>query len=161
MKTFCSTTLGAVLEPVGVGSVSGARPGVSEFRCFAAAPAQVRSARAVDGADWQCHALLPDLYRLVPLCFGNGKLADGSPGCGIHAFRQGIKRNANDLTLHVGIASTPGKLGRGEEAMAPVSEIMRIDPAFSTRKHLLGLAYRDPVDQERFGTGLRNAGLPA
>ncbi len=70
-------------------------------------------------------------------------------------------RIANDLTLHVGLASTLGELGRWEDAKMPVSETLRPDPNFSIKKYMAGLSYRDAAELGRFEIGLRKAGLPA
>ena len=79
----------------------------------------------------------------------------------VSAFEEGIRRNADDLGLHVGLASTLGELGRQEDAKMPMSEILRLDPNFSIKKYAAGLSYRDPEELERFEIGLRKAGLPA
>ncbi len=78
----------------------------------------------------------------------------------VSAFEEGIRRNADALSIHVGLASTLGELGRQEDAKKPVSEILRLNPDFSIKKYIGGLSYRDPADLERFEEGLRKAGLP-
>jgi TolB-like protein/DNA-binding SARP family transcriptional activator len=76
------------------------------------------------------------------------------------AFEEGIKRNADNLAMHVGLASTLGELGRPEDARKPVSAILRIDPRFSIQKYVGELSYRNPTDLARIAAGLRTAGLP-
>ncbi len=78
----------------------------------------------------------------------------------VSAFEEGIKRNAENLAAHVGLASTLGELGRQEDAKTPVSEILRLDPDFSTKKYVGALSYRDPAELARFEDGMRKAGLP-
>ena len=41
-----------------------------------------------------------------------------------------------------------------------MSEILRLDPDFSTKKYVGALSYRDPAEMARFEKGLREAGLP-
>ena len=79
----------------------------------------------------------------------------------VSAFEEGIRRNADALGFHVGLASTLGELGRQGDAKMPLSEILRLDPNFSIKKYAAGLSYRDPEELERFEIGLRKAGLPA
>jgi adenylate cyclase len=78
----------------------------------------------------------------------------------ISAFEESIKRNADNLGVHVALASTLGELGRQEDAKKPVSEILRLNPDFSIKKYIAGLSYRDPAELTRFEDGLRKAGLP-
>ena len=78
----------------------------------------------------------------------------------IGAFEAASKRNADWLSIHVGLASTLGELGREEDAKKSVSEILRIDPDFSIKKYMAGLSYRDPGVTARFEAGLRKAGVP-
>ena len=78
----------------------------------------------------------------------------------VNAFEEGIKRNSDNLVLHVGLASTLGELGGKEDAKKPVSEILRLDAKFSIEKYMTGLSYRDPAELARFADGLREAGLP-
>jgi TolB-like protein/Tfp pilus assembly protein PilF len=76
------------------------------------------------------------------------------------ALEEGIKRNADNLAMHVGLAATLSDLGREEDAKRPVSEILRLNPKFSIQKYVGELSYKDPTELARFETGLRNAGLP-
>jgi TolB-like protein/DNA-binding SARP family transcriptional activator len=78
----------------------------------------------------------------------------------VSAFEEGIRRNADILGLHVGLASTLGEQGREEDAEKPISEIMRLNPDFAIKKYVAGLSYRDPAELARFEDGLRKAGLP-
>lgn len=60
----------------------------------------------------------------------------------------------------VDLAFTLGELGRKEDAMKSVSEILRLDPHYSIKKYMEGLSYGDPAELARFEDGLREAGLP-
>ncbi len=78
----------------------------------------------------------------------------------VSAFEEGIKCDADWLSVHVGLASTLGELGREEDAKMSISEILRLSPDFSIKKYMEGLSYRDPEELARFENGLRKAGLP-
>jgi tetratricopeptide (TPR) repeat protein len=78
----------------------------------------------------------------------------------VSAFEEGIRRNADALSLHVGLASTLGELGRQEDAKKPVSEILRLNLDFSIKTYIGGLSYRDPAELARFEDGLHKVGLP-
>jgi TolB-like protein/class 3 adenylate cyclase len=95
------------------------------------------------------------LYVLATACrlLGRNESAIG-------AFKAAIKRNADNLALHVGLASTLGELGRLEDAETPVAEILRLSPDFSVKTYMEGLSYRDPAELARFEEGLCKAGLP-
>ncbi|MGI9524597.1 MAG: BTAD domain-containing putative transcriptional regulator, partial [Hyphomicrobiaceae bacterium] len=79
----------------------------------------------------------------------------------VSVFEQGIKRNPDNLSMHVGLASTLGELSREQEARLSVTEILRLDPDFSISGYARQLSYRDPAELARFEDGLRKAGLPA
>ena len=95
------------------------------------------------------------LYVLATACrlLGRNESAVG-------AFEEGIRRNADNLGLHVGLASTLGELGQLEDAKKPVSNILRLKSNFSVKKYVEELSYRDPAELARFEDGLRKAGLP-
>jgi adenylate cyclase len=84
----------------------------------------------------------------------------GQSDSAISAFEAARERNEDWLSIHVGLASTLGELGREEDAKKSVSEILRLDPDFSIKRYMAGLSYRDPAVTARFEDGLRNAGLP-
>jgi adenylate cyclase len=75
-------------------------------------------------------------------------------------FEEGIKRNAGNLVLHVGLASTLGELGGEVEARKSALEILRLNPEFSITEYIETLSYRDPAELARFEDGLCKAGLP-
>ena len=97
---------------------------------------------------WYC-SVLGNAYRLV-----------GQSETAIAAFQAAIRRDAEFLPLHVGLASMLGELDRKEDAKISVSETLRIDPGFSIEKYMSGLSYRDQAVAARFKDGLRNSGLP-
>jgi len=78
----------------------------------------------------------------------------------ISAFEEGIKQNAKDVSLYVGLASALGEMGREKDAQKPISEILRLKPEFSIKTYAAGLSYKDPTELTRFEDGLRKAGLP-
>jgi adenylate cyclase len=78
----------------------------------------------------------------------------------VDAFEAAIRRNADNLALHVGLASTLGELGRLEDAKTPLAEILRISPEFSIKTYMEGLSYKDQAEAVRFEDGLHKAGLP-
>ncbi len=72
----------------------------------------------------------------------------------------------NALWFHLALAIAYTELGRGPEASAQASEVMRIDPSYvlpSLKKApysaISSLAGNDPVFQRRFDADLRKAGL--
>ena len=79
----------------------------------------------------------------------------------VSVFEAGIKRNADNLSLHIGLATTLGIMDRQNDARKTVSQILRLNPDFSIKKYVEGLSYRDPKQLSRFEDGLRKAGLPA
>ena len=79
----------------------------------------------------------------------------------VSSFEEAIKRNPeNHPSLHVGLASTLGELGRMEDAKRTAAAILRLEPNFSIKKYIGRLSYRDPAELTRFEDGLRKAGLP-
>ncbi|MFB3099053.1 MAG: adenylate/guanylate cyclase domain-containing protein, partial [Acidimicrobiia bacterium] len=79
----------------------------------------------------------------------------------VSSFEEAIKRNPeNHPSLHVGLASTLGELGRMEDAKRTAAVILRLEPNFSIKKYIGRLSYRDPAELTRFEDGLRKAGLP-
>ena len=78
----------------------------------------------------------------------------------IEAFNAALERNADQLSIQVGLASTLGELGREEDAKKTVSEILRLKPDFSSKAYSEELSYNDPAELARFENGLREAGLP-
>lgn len=78
----------------------------------------------------------------------------------VSAFKEAIKRNLDNLSVHVGLASTLGELGREQDAQKSIPEILRLVPDFSIKRYMKELSYRDPAESTRFEDGLRKAGLP-
>ncbi len=67
----------------------------------------------------------------------------GQNASAIRTLREGTKRNPEMLSMHVGLASTLGELGRVNNAGPSVSEILKLDPDFSIKKYIRGLSYKD------------------
>jgi TolB-like protein len=111
--------------------------------------------------------LIRKAIRLCPVypswflwVLGTAYRLTGQTDRAIGAFEAAIKRTADYLAPHVGLASTLGEIGRKEDAKASAIEILRLDPDFSIKKYMRGLTYKNPADMARFEDGLRKAGLP-
>ncbi len=78
----------------------------------------------------------------------------------VTVYEEAIKRNPDNSTEYVGLASTLGELGREVDAKKTVAAILRLEPDFSIKRYVARLSYRDPADLARFEDGLRKAGLP-
>jgi tetratricopeptide (TPR) repeat protein len=111
--------------------------------------------------------LIKKAMRLCPVypgwyfqILGTAYRLTGDTDSAVDAYKAAIKGDADFLTMHVGLASTLGELGRQADAKKPVSEILRLDPDFSIKTYVGGLSYRDPAELARFEDGLRKAGLP-
>jgi adenylate cyclase len=53
-----------------------------------------------------------------------------------------------------------GHLGKADEAHRIWHELEEINPRYSFDDHIGRLPFKDPADAEKFGDGLRKAGLP-
>jgi adenylate cyclase len=111
--------------------------------------------------------LIKKAMRLSPVypgwylwVLGTSYRLTGQTDSAIRAFKAVSKRNADWISIHVGLASTLGELDREADAKKSVSEILRIDPDFSIKAYMAGLSYKDPAVTARFEDGLRKAGLP-
>jgi adenylate cyclase len=111
--------------------------------------------------------LINRAVRLSPLCpewflwvLGTAYRLAGQTDSAINAFEAASKRNANWLSIYVGLASMLGELGQVEDAKKSVTQILSLDPGFSIKRYMAGLSYRDPAVTARFEDGLRKAGLP-
>ena len=78
----------------------------------------------------------------------------------INAYRKVIRRDPDSLQGQIGLAEILGESGRSQEAMDSAAEVLRIDPDFTIKAYIGNLAFRDPVEIQRFEEGLRKAGLP-
>ena len=97
---------------------------------------------------WFCWAL-GTLHRLM-----------GDTDLAVPAFEAAIKREADFLSLHVGLASAYGELDQQKNAKKSASEVLRLAPDFSIKEYIAGLSYKDPRELVRFENGLHKAGLP-
>jgi tetratricopeptide (TPR) repeat protein len=111
--------------------------------------------------------LIRKAMRLCPICpnwylwvLGTAYRLTGRPDSAVIAFESAIKRDADSLAVHAGLASTLGELGRQADAKKSVSQILRIAPDFSIKRYMDGLSYKDLSESARFENGLRKAGLP-
>lgn len=104
--------------------------------------------------------LCPVNSDYFPWVLGTAYRLTGQCGLAADTFEAAIEQQPDSLSLHVGLASTLGELGRLADATKPVSEILRLDPGFSIRKYVERVSYKDPAARARFEDGLRKAGLP-
>ncbi len=78
----------------------------------------------------------------------------------IDAYEKMVVRQPDALVGHLSLATIFGETNQIEKAKASATEVLRIDPDFSTRQYMDSLSYRNPAEATRFGKGLRKAGLP-
>jgi tetratricopeptide (TPR) repeat protein len=106
----------------------------------------------------RCCPVYSSWYLVV---LGTSYRLTGQTDAAIVAFEEAARRSEDLLSAHVNLASTLGEVDRQEDARKSVSEILRLDPDFSIKKHMASISYRDPDELERFEDGLRKVGLPA
>ena len=75
----------------------------------------------------------------------------------IHAF---ARMSHPHVWNHAYIAACHAHLGRGAEARAAASEVLRVDPRFTVRRYALVEEYTLPAELKHLLDGLRKAGLP-
>jgi adenylate cyclase len=61
---------------------------------------------------------------------------------------------------HVEIAACYAQLGLDEEASLHADKVLSLKPDFSIADHVQGLPFKESRDRDRYGDGLRKAGLP-
>jgi adenylate cyclase len=91
---------------------------------------------------------------------GTAYLMAGQYETAAACFKQRIAmRPATDLSRAF-LAVALGHLGRADEAQGIWRELMEINPDYRFDAHIARLPFKHPADAERFGEGLRMAGLP-
>jgi len=78
----------------------------------------------------------------------------------ITEFKRAIQANPHYLNSHVSLACTYSLMGRGNDAEAAASEVLRIDPEFSIQGYAKTLPYKEKTDLNCVIEALRKAGLP-
>jgi tetratricopeptide (TPR) repeat protein len=74
-------------------------------------------------------------------------------------FKRAIQGNPRYLEGHVSLVCTSSLMGRGKDAEAAASEILRIDPEFSLQDYAKALPYKEKWDLDCVIEALRKAGL--
>jgi adenylate cyclase len=83
----------------------------------------------------------------------------GRPEEAIAPLQRYISRYPNILGAHLTLAAVYSEVGRGAEARAEATEVLRINPQFSLEVHRQRLPIKDPAVLERHLAALRKAGL--
>jgi len=101
--------------------------------------------------------MAPDIYvqNLALVYFQTGDCKEAVATC-----EKGLKRQPDNLSARVIMATVYGACGREAEARKEASEVLRINPKFTVESFARILPYRNPSDRERTAQGLRKAGLP-
>jgi adenylate cyclase len=101
--------------------------------------------------------MAPDIYvqNLALVYFQTGDCKEAVATC-----EKGLKRQPDNLSARVIMATVYGACGREAEARKEASEVLRINPKFSVESFTRILPYKNPSDRERTAQGLRQAGLP-
>ena len=74
-------------------------------------------------------------------------------------FKRAVKATPNYLEGHVSLACTYSLMGRGSDAEAAASEVLRIEPEFSVLDYAKTLPYKEKDDLNCVIEALRKAGL--
>jgi adenylate cyclase len=75
-------------------------------------------------------------------------------------FKRAVKATPNYLEGHVSLACTYSLMGRGTDAEAAASEVLRIYPEFSVQDYAKALPFKEQKDLNCVIEALREAGLP-
>jgi tetratricopeptide (TPR) repeat protein len=74
-------------------------------------------------------------------------------------FKRAVKATPNYLEGHVSLTCTYSLMGRGSDAEAAASEVLRIEPEFSVLDYAKTLPYKEKDDLNCVIESLRKAGL--
>jgi tetratricopeptide (TPR) repeat protein len=77
----------------------------------------------------------------------------------ITQFKKAIQSNPHYLEGHVSLACTYSLMGRGNDAEAAASDVLRIHPGFSVQHYAKTLPYKEKTDLDCVTEALRKAGL--
>jgi len=78
----------------------------------------------------------------------------------VEAYRKAIYIEPNDLHAHLALAASYILIGRKDEAQAEASEVLRINPKFSSKKVFKSLPHKNKIVIKRWYNALLQAGLP-
>jgi tetratricopeptide (TPR) repeat protein len=74
-------------------------------------------------------------------------------------FKRAIQAVPHYIQARAGLACTYSQMGRGNDAQAAASEVLKIDPEFSVQDYAGTLPYRERKDSDSLVEALRKAGL--
>jgi adenylate cyclase len=77
----------------------------------------------------------------------------------INACQEAIRRQPNNMFVHLILAATYIMNGQQEEAQIEASEVLRINPRFSVERLAKVRQHIDPENTDRFVNALRKPGL--
>jgi adenylate cyclase len=78
----------------------------------------------------------------------------------IEAYRKAIYIQPNDLHAHLALAASYSLIGHDDEAREEASEVLRINPKFSSKKVFKSLPHKNKFLIKRWYNALQQAGLP-
>lgn len=78
----------------------------------------------------------------------------------IAAYQRAVNRNPDFVAVRQQLAAAYAQLGRLEEARSEATQVRRLNPSFSIRRHAQKVPHKDQAVLARFVDGLRQAGLP-
>ncbi len=77
----------------------------------------------------------------------------------VSAYKKASQLAPDDISSHIGLASTYSMMGREKEAHAEAAKVLRINSKFSVDSYAKTFAYKDQSQKDKILNSLRNAGL--
>ena len=106
-------------------------------------------------------------FRLCPvypmwflLTLGHICRVSGNTDEAIEAFGEMVRRDADQIEGHIGLAGIMAEVGNQDQAKAAASEILRINPKFSVGRYFSNISFQNPDLLSQYTENLRQAGLP-
>jgi adenylate cyclase len=78
----------------------------------------------------------------------------------IETYNEFVNIESDNLEGQIALAEIFGETNQPDRAAVSAKEVLRLNPDFSVKNYVAGLAYSDPAENLRFADGLRKAGLP-
>ena len=78
----------------------------------------------------------------------------------IETYNEFINIESDNLEGQIALAEIFGETNQRDRAAVSAKEVLRLNPDFTIKEYVDGLAYSDPSESLRFAEGLRKAGLP-
>jgi adenylate cyclase len=75
-------------------------------------------------------------------------------------LKKALERSPNDILTQLQLTCAYSWAGRLEEARTQATEVLKINPKFSSKLHAKSIPFKNQVDRERYLDGLLKAGLP-